>query len=296
MVSDELRQNVFRSAAQLGYVANMAARALVRGRSGLIGAVVGDLGTPGAACALGALDEEIRRAGYALILAGCVTGPVSLALVRALIQRGVEAVVFLGVAAPPDILELPGFTGLPSVSIHGADVASADGTGPEAGRAQRLVIDYLVQLGHRRVALVADAAMADESVAIASRHDPSSDLMLRRLSVGDRPTVDILLGTLEAPDPPTALVCGSDAIALGLLQACATLGVQVPGRLSLVGSGDTRLARCASPALTSVRIPSDRAGQAAASYLLARLAGRSVLPGELPVKLVVRASTGPPPR
>ena len=96
------------------------------------------------------------------------------------------------------------------------------------------------------------------------------------------------------PNSPTAAICGSDAIALVEMHACARHGIDVPRRMSIMGFGDTPLARCVSPMLTSVRIPARSAGVAAAEYLLARLAGRGPDIAELPIKLVVRASTGPP--
>ena len=96
------------------------------------------------------------------------------------------------------------------------------------------------------------------------------------------------------PNSPTAAICGSDAIALAVMHACARHGIEVPRRMSIVGFGDTPLARCVSPMLTSVRIAARGAGVAAAEYLLARLAGRASDITELPIKLVVRASTGPP--
>jgi LacI family transcriptional regulator len=95
------------------------------------------------------------------------------------------------------------------------------------------------------------------------------------------------------PNSPTAVICSSDAIALAVMHACACHGIEVPGRLSVVGFGDSPLARCVTPMLTSVRIPARGAGIAAAEYLLARLEGRVAIHAELPVKLAVRASTGP---
>jgi LacI family transcriptional regulator len=80
------------------------------------------------------------------------------------------------------------------------------------------------------------------------------------------------------------------------MHACAGHGIDVPGRLSVVGFGDSGLARWVSPTLTSVRIPARAAGIAAAEYLLARFAGRVVDLAELPVKLAIRGSTGPPTR
>jgi DNA-binding LacI/PurR family transcriptional regulator len=100
---------------------------------------------------------------------------------------------------------------------------------------------------------------------------------------------------LALPNSPTAAICVSDASALAVMHACACHGIDVPGRLSVVGFGDSPLARCVSPTLTSVRIPARAAGIAAAEYLLARFADRVPDVAEWPVKLAIRGSTGPPP-
>ncbi len=74
MVSDEIRLRVSRAAVTLGYVPNVAARALAGRRAGLIGVVLGDLERPGVADALTSLDERLDLAGWALIVRSCARG------------------------------------------------------------------------------------------------------------------------------------------------------------------------------------------------------------------------------
>jgi LacI family transcriptional regulator len=296
-VSDELRIRVSEAANTLGYVPNSAARALACRRSGSIGVVTGNLDDPGMAPALAALDTRLTDAGWDLLLGGGEDGT-PLVGARALVSRGVGALVFLGVGVPSELREVRGIQRLPCVSVDRTDrtefTASA---GLDLGRAGKLIADYLEQLGHRRMAVVAEprsviSALLVEALGAEKALDGSP---LEVMHIGDEPIAEGILRWLARSNSPTAAICVSDAVALAVMHACACLGIAVPGRLSVIGFGDSPLARCVSPTLTSVRIPARAAGIAAAEYLLARFAGR--IPGlaECPVKLAIRGSTGPPP-
>jgi DNA-binding LacI/PurR family transcriptional regulator len=280
----------------LGYVPNSAARALVRRRSGLIGVVTGDLDEPGLAPAFAGLEARLLGAGWALLLGGSGKDATLLDDARALVGHGVEGLAFLGVAVPPDLGEVRGIEGLPRISVDRTDATGfTANAGLDLARAGKLIADYLGQLGHRRLAVIAEprsvvgALLGD---GLGSDEVPAG-LSLERLTIGDEPLAEGLSKWFAMPNSPTAVICGSDAIALAVMHACACHGIDVPGRMSIVGFGDTPLARCVSPTLTSVRIPARGAGVAAAEYLLGRLAGRESEITELPIKLVVRASTGP---
>jgi LacI family transcriptional regulator len=297
-VSDQLRIKVSESAKALGYVPNSAARALACRRSGLVGVVTGDLDEPGMAPALAALDGRLNDAGRALLLCSSGKDRTPLAGARALVTRDVEALVFLGVDLPTDLREIRGIQRLPCVSADRTDrtgfTASA---GLDLGCAGKLIATYLGQLGHRCIGVVAKAhSVLGALVVDALRSNRLEGSSLEVLDIGDEPIAEGILRWLALPNSPTAAVCLSDTTALAVMHACVCYGIDVPGRLSVVGFGDTALARCVSPMLTSVRIPARAAGIAAAEYLLAHFAGRVADLAELPIKLAIRRSTGPPTR
>jgi LacI family transcriptional regulator len=191
-----------------------------------------------------------------------------------------------------------GIQHLPCVSVDRTDrtgfTASA---GLDLGRAGKLIADYLGLLGHRCIGVVAEPRSVISTVVVDAL---GADKALVRsplevMHIGDAPIAEGILHWLALPKSPTAAICTSDATALALMHACACHGIDVPGRLSVVGWGDSPFARCVSPTLTSVRVPARAAGIAAAEYLLARFAGRVPELAELPVKLAIRGSTGPPP-
>ena len=94
---------------------------------------------------------------------------------------------------------------------------------------------------------------------------------------------------LDRPDPPTAVLAFSDLLALGVMDAAAERGVDVPGRLSVVGFDD--IAEAAPAGLTTVRQPHDEKGAAAVRLLLDADDRGSVV---LPAELIVRSTTASP--
>ena len=102
-------------------------------------------------------------------------------------------------------------------------------------------------------------------------------------------------GRLLESEQATAILCGSDLLAMAALRECRARGVCVRDEVSLVGFGDSLLARCSAPALTSVRVSAEEIGVRTTEALMLLLGGGTPSPVELPLKLVIRESTGPVP-
>ena len=169
----------------------------------------------------------------------------------------------------------------------------------------RSLTHHLVQLGHRRIGVVAgphnwlagEARLAGHAAALAGA-GVLPDPTLTRLGeptthLGYRAAGELL----DLPDRPTALVCFNDKTAVGALAAAAERGLSVPGDLSVTGFDDIDLAQATNPQLTTVRQPLEEMGRMAVSLLIRLLDGHRVdaLHVELATELVVRGSTGPAP-
>jgi DNA-binding LacI/PurR family transcriptional regulator len=93
------------------------------------------------------------------------------------------------------------------------------------------------------------------------------------------------------------VIGGNDPLAIGALFECRDRGIEVPRDMSIAGFDDIELAGELSPGLTTVRVPSAEIGREAGRRLLARLAGKPVpVLKEMPAPLIVRGTTGPPPK
>jgi len=165
---------------------------------------------------------------------------------------------------------------------------------------------HLIELGHRRIAVITGrpdglasrrrlqgyhAALAASGIMPDPRIEVAEDFVVAAGVAG----AERLLGL---PDPPTAIFCFNDSLAIGAMQAVRARGLRIPDDLSIVGFDDTPEAVVAFPALTTVRQPLAEVGRMAVS-LLARLLSEHVvepLHVELATRLIVRSSSGPPPR
>ena len=169
----------------------------------------------------------------------------------------------------------------------------------------RSLTHHLVQLGHRRIGVVAgprnwlagEARLAGHTAALAAAGvlpDPALARLGEPTTQHGYRAADELL---DLPDPPTALVCFNDKTAVGALAAASARGLTVPADLSIAGFDDIDLAQSTNPQLTTVRQPLEEMGRMAVSLLIRLLDGHRVdaLHVELATELVVRGSTGPAP-
>jgi DNA-binding LacI/PurR family transcriptional regulator len=165
---------------------------------------------------------------------------------------------------------------------------------------------HLIELGHRRVALIGDPPPE-------FRFDWSRDRTkgyeraLRAAGIERRggyvregtrlPHVAraIAAELLSLPERPTAIFAASDTQAIGVLEAARALGISVPRELSVIGFDDIEVATYLG--LTTVRQPLVESGRRGAKLLLDALAGRHAAPLRelLPLELIVRRTTGPAP-
>jgi DNA-binding LacI/PurR family transcriptional regulator len=165
---------------------------------------------------------------------------------------------------------------------------------------------HLVALGHRRIALIGDPPpefrfdWSRDRTRGYERALTAAGIELREEYVREGTRLPhvaraIAAELLSLPERPTAVFAASDTQAIGVLEAARALGIDVPGELSVVGFDDIEVA--AYLGLTTVRQPLLESGRRGARLLLDALEGRPVSPLRelLPLELVVRGTTGPPP-
>ncbi|HQU48692.1 MAG TPA: substrate-binding domain-containing protein [Casimicrobiaceae bacterium] len=294
--------------AQLAYVPHAAARTLASNRSRMIGALLPTLEHTSFALTAQGLQTALADRGYTLVLA-CHGYDLAAEerLARELVARGVDGLFFVGQQRSRELSALLRRTQTPFVVGWNADVPRGTwSVGFDNRAASALVVDHLVGLGHRRVALVAGLratndrarARAEGVVARLAAHGIAiRPAWLREcpysIEAGAAAAATILAGRAG----PTALVGGNDAIAVGMLKYAREAGLVVPRDLSIAGFDDQEIAGLVTPGLTTVRFPAQAIGERAAAALVARIEARAH-PRQvvLEIELVVRESTGPAPR
>lgn len=307
LVREATRERVRQLAKMLGYMPHGAARALATRRSRTVGAVFPPVDNPIFAAATQALAHELAGAGYTLLLATHEYDPqAEIEATRALLERGVDGLVLIGMDHDPALFDMISRAGVPCELTWSLDEA---GHHYCVGVAHRLasirVMQHLLELGHREFAVIAGLtahndrarerlagvreALAGRGIELAPARVAEADFLIPQ---GRRAFVELL----ERAPGFTALVCGNDILALGALTECTRRGIEVPRQLSIAGFDDIDMAAEVTPALTTVHVPAADIGRMAGERMLARLAGRPVPKlEEVRVELVVRQSTGRPP-
>lgn len=317
-LSAELRVRILKVADELGYAGpDPAGRSLARGTTGTIGVLwTGrlrySLTDEISARFLGAVADELAPTGLALTLLGLGVYD-DVVPARDVAMDG--AIVY---TADPDS-DAVGWLrrrGLPLVYVDtdapdGVPTVRVDDRGGAA-----MAASHLLDLGHRRIGIISAELGPTGLVAPGAAPDPATMKRVgRERLLGWRDTVrragvEPLLAAqengyedargaatalLDRPDRPTAVLCLSDLVANDVARAAEALGLHVPTDVSIVGFDDHPLATRITPPLTTVRQDVDAKGHAAASALRAAITGAEAESVLLPVELVVRGSTAPPP-
>lgn len=305
-VSEAMRARVERAAAELGYVPDGAARALASGQWRTVGAIVPSLENSGFAIAVEALQQRLDAAGLTLLLASSgYDASRELREVRALLSRGIDGLVLVGSLRDPETTTLLERSQVPVVQtwtlVPGQACVGFDNAG-----AARLLTEYLLDLGHRDIGVIAGLTRgndrAAERVTGVRLTLERRGLALPRERLIERPyrilEGQIAMRALLAARPrPTAVICGNDQLAFGALVEAQGQGIAVPQAMSITGFNDLDFASFSSPPLTTIRVPAAEIGDRAGQFLIDRLAGITTPEiVEIQTTLVVRGSTGPPPR
>lgn len=299
-------ERVQQAARTLGYVAHGAARALASRRTHTIGAVVPTLDNAIFANTIHALQRTLDAAGYVLLLASHeFDADIEARVTRTLIERGVDGLVLLGTTHHPDIYRMIEAHDLPYVLTWAFDES---GNHPCVGFDNRAaavrIANYLLDLGHRRFAMISGITVhnerAQERLAGVREALAARGIFLPPQCVVEKPYThsggrEGLREVLAGSEPPTAVICGNDVLAIGAIAECHVQGLTVPGDVSVTGFDDMEIASLMKPALTTMRFPTTDLGAYAANHLLLRLEGKAVdLRCKLPTELVVRDSAAVP--
>ena len=285
------------------------ARRLARGRSNLIGLMVSDVKNPFYAELARSIEDQARKMGYLVTI--CSTDEQAEVLAwytDAVINAGVDGLIFASVRLAEPVVESLIREGFPLLMINRRLRADVGGSVVLDNRkGAYLLTRHLIKSGYRRIALIngpADVSTAAERLGGYCQALGESGLdvyepHVRHVNFTRQDGFDTAMALLSGQARPDAVFGGNDYLAMGVLDAAATLGLAVPGDLAVVGFDNTELAQ--SMALTTVSQQLFQMGALAVKALIRSIEGR---PQAEPVRivlepeLIIRNSSrphGPPP-
>ncbi|WP_312243058.1 DNA-binding transcriptional regulator CytR [Pantoea sp.] len=307
-VSAATRHKVEQAVIAVGYSPHALSRNAKRGDSRTILILVPDICDPFFSEVIRGVEVTAAEEGYLVLIGDCAhQNQQEKTFMNLMLTRQIDGMVLLGSQLPFDAgveeqRNLPPMVmanefapemELPTVHIDNLTAAFE-------------AVNHLIHLGHRRIACIA----GPEEMPLCQYRLQGYIQALRRNNMSVDPSlivrgdfrfeagVSALKKLMSLPQPPRALFCHNDIMALGAIKEAKAMGLRVPQDLSVVGFDDIELSRYCDPSLTTVAQPRYAIGREAMLLLLEQLQGRRVNNGSrlLDFELKMRSSTAVPCR
>ncbi len=306
-VDPVLAARVWKAVHELNYFPNTQARALVSGRSRMLGLIVSEITNPFFPELIREFEQVAVAQGYELLIGSTDYDPRKMEdCARRMLERKVDGVAIMTFGFEEALVERFADEDIPVALI---DVA------PASARGSRLSVDYsagiregiqhLAVLGHRKIGFISGPLHLHSAAArLSVFHDclratgitPQKQWIVEGDHTLDGGR-DAMNKILALKDWPTAILCSNDMTAIGVQHALFEADLKVPADFSLIGFDDIHLAEYTIPPLTTVRMSCRDLAQAAITSLLAHVQPGDTKPApiaQVTTKLIVRQTTGLP--
>jgi DNA-binding LacI/PurR family transcriptional regulator len=307
----ETRERVEQAMEELGYHPNVSGRALRSSRTDTMALLLRDetesfLADPLTNLITAGIGDVLREEERGLLIQTAKPGGRREGLLAPILQSRVDG-AFVLLSGDREMrlwyVEQLARLGRPFVVfdevLDDRSILSVRAADRDAGRS---LAEYLIGKGHTRIAFI--GARSPWAV-VEQRHLGYEDAMRaaglrpdRRLQIfaagwQSSGGAEITHELLSMDRPPSAIMCGSDVLAVGAIQAAKARGLRVPDDVAVTGFDDFAFSSFIEPQLTTIRVPGYEMGQVAAEMLLAEVDGRGprVRQVVLPTQLVIRGST-----
>jgi DNA-binding LacI/PurR family transcriptional regulator len=306
-VARHLVKRVWKAIDELGYSPNPQARALVSGRSRVLGLLVSEITNPFFPELMQSFEDLAGERDFEVMVGSTnYNRQRAKVFIRRLVQRRVEGVAVMTFRAESHLLDELIANNIPLVTIDvGAN--SARSLVLEVDYAQGIdqAVQHLALLGHRRIGFASgpmphltnvrrrDAFIHSvKKIGLMAQNTP--------IFIGDHTFeggTQAALHFLDMNARPTAIICSNDMMAVGVLRVLSESGVRVPMNMSVIGFDDIHLAEFVNPPLSSVRMSRQDLAQAAykgLEQLWSESHENAPRPIRVGTSLVVRQSTDSP--
>lgn len=296
-------RKVWRVVAELNYFPNSHARALVSGRSRLLGLIVSDITNPFFSELIRSFESHAAQQQYDLLITSTdyETNRMT-ATLRRMLERKVDGVAVMTSEMDLGLIRELSRRGVPIVFMDVGQMGPRmSHVSIDYGNGIHQAVNHVVGLGHKHVAFISgplglhSARTRQQAFIEAMRlHGLVPDRRMTRegthTAEGGKREMSALLRLSKRP---TAVVASNDWTAIGALHAIQSEGLRVPEDISLVGFDDIPLVSYTTPALTTVRMSAVDVGSTAFQALFRMIGGEKVEGDvyQIPTKLVIRDST-----
>lgn len=310
-VRDEVRQRVWTAIEELGYQPNRAAQNLRTGKSGVIGLAVPELDVAYFAELTRLVVEEAEQQGFTVLVIQTVGDRErERAALNGFGSQFIDGLIYSPIASTADDIRTR--SGRFPVVLLGEQLAAGPNhVGIDNVAAARLATEHLLGLGRRRVGFIGAGASDDSNMADLRLEGYRRALSSSGLQYDERLVQKVAgyhrhdglnaaqrLLAENRDDPPDAIFCATDLLALGAMRALHDRDVRIPDDVAVVGFDDVDEARHSIPSLTTISPDKAQIAQTAVSLLLTLMNDGQEVPADTLAgfALRVRESTARQPR
>ncbi|MFZ0744992.1 MAG: LacI family DNA-binding transcriptional regulator [Terracidiphilus sp.] len=304
-VNGELARRVWKAVEEVGYVPNTQARALVSGRSRMLGLIVSEITNPFFPELVQEFENLAVARGYEVFIGSTNYEPARTeSLIRRMLQRNVDGVAVMTFGIEEELVQKLVEREFPLVFVDaGPDLPNIRVLKVDYGEGIRQGVQHLAALGHRHIAFISGplrlrSAVARRDAFLKSMAELGLTVPANHIVEGSH-TMEggiVAMEKLASLDTlPTAVMCSNDMTAIGVLHALYRTTHKVPADISVVGFDDIHLAQFVLPPLTTVQMSCKDLAAAAVEGLRAGIEPdyprSSKKEWHIPTRLVVRQSS-----
>lgn len=299
-VATATRERIQQVIEELGYTPNFGGRVLASNRSNTVGAVIPTMANAMFASGLQVFQEALSDATYTLLVASSAyNADTELQQIKSLVAQGADGLLLIGSSRPDKTTHFLKVRNIPYVIAwcyqHNDDRYFA---GFDNIKAATAIATEVLNKGHQRIAMIAGFSEQNDrsknritgvTQSIAKNQNAKLLSVIETdytLEAGG----DAFEKLLQSPTKPTAIICGNDVLAAGVIVRARQLGIKIPDDVSVTGFDDISLATVVSPALTTVRVPQLEMGKTAARVMLELLNNGTSKSLELETEIIHRES------
>ena len=305
-VNSKMAKRVWEAIRELNYFPNTQARALVSGRTRLLGLIVSEITNPFFPELIQGFEDIAVENGYEILVSSTNYDPRRMNLcIRRMLERKAEGVAVMTFGIEEPLLDQLADRNIPMVFVD---------QGPDRDGISLLKVDYhhgirqgvqhLAALGHRNIAFISGPMRlhsAQSRMAAFQKSLTECGIAINQdwIIEGDHTLEGGIAATeklLAGSRLPTAVMCSNDMTAIGVLHNAYRAGLRVPDDLSVIGFDDIHITGVMIPPLTSIQMSRTELACAAVNALRAHVENTSPhREYKIDTRLVVRESTGYPP-
>lgn len=316
--SQETKEKVWKIIKELGYIPNVSARNLVKGKK----TVATEKKTKTIGCIFTSTDDTYNDPFFSVLVRGIQLQTTEMgymlgytystcntndsALYNSITSNNVDGLILMGRFGNDfqkfvkDNFKNLIYVGLNSVN-QGFDEVICD-----AYKAVCCAVNHLISLGHKKIGYIGSAAVQHGIHVINEhRYEAFEDTLkknniflnknyIRIINTSTEEGYQAMYDIINNKTLPTAISCGNDEIAIGVIKAIRECNLRIPEDIAIIGIDDIEMAPYLRPSLSTIRIPKIELGKFAVKILIDRIEKGHKLPVkiEMPFELVVRKSCG----